>query len=39
MMLSALFDNGFLLYAGSLIPVPMTELDVPDGVEVHEGSG
>lgn len=39
MMLSALFDNGFLLYAGSLIPVPMTELDVPEGVEVHEGSG
>lgn len=39
MMLSALYDNGFLLYAGSLIPVPMTELDVPDGVEVHEGSG
>ena len=39
MMLSALYDNGFLLYAGSLIPVPMTELDVPEGVEVHEGSG
>lgn len=39
MMLSALYNNGFLLYAGSLIPVPMTELDVPDGVEVHEGSG
>lgn len=39
MMLSALYDNGFLLYAGSLIPVPMTELAVPEGVEVHEGSG
>ena len=39
MLLSALYDNGFLLYAGSLIPVPMTELDVPEGVEVHEGSG
>ena len=39
MMLSALYDNGFLLYAGSLIPVPMTDLDVPEGVEVHEGSG
>ena len=39
MMLSALYDNGFLLYVGSLIPVPMTELDIPDGVEVHEGSG
>ncbi len=39
MMLSALYDNGFLLYAGSLIPVPMTELDIPDGVEVHDGSG
>ena len=39
MMLSALYDNGFLLYAGSLIPVPMTELNVPEGVEVHEGSG
>ena len=39
MMLSALYDNGFLLYAGSLIPVPMTDLEVPDGVEVHEGSG
>ena len=39
MMLSALYNNGFLLYAGSLIPVPMTDLEVPDGVEVHEGSG
>lgn len=39
MMLSALYDNGFLLYAGSLIPVPMTDLDIPEGVEVHEGSG
>lgn len=39
MMLSAFYNNGFLLYAGSLIPVPMTDLDVPDGVEVHEGSG
>lgn len=39
MMLTALYDNGFLLYAGSLIPVPMTDLEVPDGVEVHEGSG
>lgn len=39
MMLSALYNNGFLLYAGSLIPVPMTELEVPAGVEVHEGSG
>lgn len=39
MMLSALYSNGFLLYAGSLIPVPMTDLDIPEGVEVHEGSG
>ena len=39
MMLTAMYSNGFLLYAGSLIPVPMTELDIPEGVEVHEGSG
>jgi len=39
MMLSALYNQGFLLYAGSLIPVPMTDLEVPEGVEVHEGSG
>jgi hypothetical protein len=39
MLLTSFYENGFLLYAGSLIPVPMTELDVPDGVEVHEGSG
>lgn len=39
MMLTALYKHGFVLYAGSLIPVPMMELDVPDGVEVHEGSG
>lgn len=39
MLLSSIYDFGFLLYAGSLIPVPMTELNVPDGVEVHEGSG
>lgn len=39
MILSAFYHHGFLLYAGSLIPVPMTELDVPEGVEVHEGSG
>lgn len=39
MILNALYNNGILLYAGSLIPVPMTELSVPDGVEVHPGSG
>lgn len=39
MLLTSFYEDGFLLYAGSLIPVPMTELDVPDGVEVHEGSG
>lgn len=39
MMLSAIYNNGFLLYAGSLISVPMTDLDVPEGVEVHPGSG
>lgn len=39
MLLNAFYNYGFLLYAGSLIPVPMTDLDVPDGVEVHEGSG
>lgn len=39
MMLSAFYHHGFLLYAGSLIPVPMTELDIPEGVEVHAGSG
>lgn len=39
MLLAAIYDHRFLLYAGSLIPVPMTDLDVPDGVEVHEGSG
>lgn len=39
MLLSSIHDFGFLLYAGSLIPVPMTELNVPEGIEVHEGSG
>ena len=39
MLLSAFFDERFLLYAGSLIPVPMMELNVPQGVVVHEGSG
>lgn len=39
MMLTALYDHNVLLYAGSLIPVPMMELDVPEGLEVHEGSG
>ena len=39
MMLTALYEVGFMLYAGSLIPVPMTELNIPEGVEVHEGSG
>lgn len=39
MMLTSLYEDGFLLYAGSLIPVPMMDLNVPDGVEVHEGSG
>ena len=39
MLLTSFYNNGFLLYAGSLIPVPMTELDVPEGVVVHEGSG
>lgn len=39
MLLTSFYKNGFLLYAGSLIPVPMTDLDVPDGVEVHPGSG
>lgn len=39
MLLTSFYDNGFLLYAGSLIPVPMTDLDVPEGVEVHDGSG
>lgn len=39
MLLSAFFDERFLLYAGSLIPVPMMELNVPEGVVVHEGSG
>ena len=39
MLLSSLYEYNFLLYAGSLIPVPMTHLDVPEGVEVHEGSG
>ncbi len=39
MLLSAIYENGYLLYAGSLIPVPMTDLKVPEGVEVHEGSG
>ena len=34
-----LYFKGVLLYAGSLISVPMTELNVPDGVEVHDGSG
>ena len=39
MLLSAFYNEYFLLYAGSLIPVPMMELNVPEGVEVHEGSG
>lgn len=39
MLLTSFYEDGFLLYAGSLIPVPMTELNVPEGVEVHEGSG
>lgn len=39
MLLTSIHNNGFLLYAGSLIPVPMTDLYVPEGVEVHEGSG
>lgn len=39
MLLSSFYNRGFLLYAGSLIPVPMTVLEVPDGIEVHEGSG
>lgn len=39
MMLTALYNHGFVLYAGSLISVPMMDLDVPEGVEVHEGSG
>lgn len=39
MLLTSFYKRGFLLYAGSLIPVPMTDLDVPDGVEVHPGSG
>lgn len=39
MLLSSLYEHNFLLYAGSLIPVPMTHLNVPEGVEVHEGSG
>jgi len=39
MLLSSFYERGFLLYAGSLIPVPMMHLSVPDGVEVHAGSG
>lgn len=39
MLLTALYNQQFLLYAGSLIPVPMTELRIPEGVEVHAGSG
>lgn len=39
MMLTALYEVGFMFYAGSLISVPMTDLDIPEGVEVHEGSG
>ena len=39
MLLSAIYNNGFILYAGSLIPVPMCELDVPEGIDVPEGSG
>lgn len=39
MLLTSFYEDGFLLYAGSLIPVPMTDLDVPEGMEVHEGSG
>lgn len=39
MLLTSFYNRGFLLYAGSLIPVPMTELNVPEGAEVHPGSG
>lgn len=39
MLLTSFYKHDFLLYAGSLIPVPMTEFNIPDGVEVHEGSG
>lgn len=39
MLLNSFYHHGFLLYVGSLIPVPMTELHIPEGVEVHEGSG
>lgn len=39
MLLTSFYKNGFLLYAGSLIPVPMTTLHVPKGVTVHPGSG
>lgn len=39
MVLTALYKCEYLLYTGSLIPVPMTTLDVPEGVEVGEGSG
>ena len=39
MLLTSFYGHGVLLYAGSLIPVPMTELNVPEGVVVHEGSG
>lgn len=39
MLLTSFYKNGFLLYAGSLIPVPMTTLNIPKGVVVHPGSG
>lgn len=39
MLLTSIHDFAFLLYAGSLISVPMTEPDIPQGVVVHEGSG
>lgn len=39
MVLTALYEREYLLYTGSLIPVPMTTLDVPEGIEVGEGSG
>ena len=39
MLLSSLYEHKFLLYVGSLIAVPMTHLNVPEGVEVHDGSG
>lgn len=39
MLLSAIYKNSFLLYAGSLVSVPMIDPDVPEGVDVHPGSG